>query len=138
MEGESSSIMVSLMLETLRLSRSNFLEFRSASGVEGALGAAAKRGVVEGERALARAAWWQVACGRSRSLRYRPPWCGGRGPEILGRTSRMRRRVEGRHWVSREVGVEGNGGDTIHCIEGKGGLCPKSPAAKKLGHRIIH
>ena len=41
-------------------------------------------------------------------------------------------------WVSREGGGEGNSGDTVHSVEGKGGLSPNSPAAKKLGHRTIY
>ena len=47
-EGDSSSILVSLMLEMLRVSRSDFSEFRRASGVEGATEAAAKGGDWEG------------------------------------------------------------------------------------------
>ena len=57
---------------------------------------------------------------------------------MLGRSSRKGRRVEGSLWVSREGGGEGDGGDTALCVEGKGGLAPESPAAKKLGNRTVH
>ena len=36
--------------------------------------------------------------------------------------------------MSREGGGEGNGGDTIHSVEGKVSLPSDSPAAKELGH----
>ena len=57
------------------------------------------------------------------------------GPMLrLGRTGRKGRRVERSLWVSREGGGEGNGGDTIHSVEGKVSLPSDSPAAKELGH----
>ena len=57
---------------------------------------------------------------------------------MLWRTSRKGSRVERSLWVSREGGGEGNSGDAVHSVEGKGGLSPNSPAAKKLGHRTIY
>ena len=99
-EGASSSILISLMLEILRLSRSDLSEFRRASGVEGATGAAAKGGVGEGERPQACAAWSQTV---SLSLGWAAEALGPR-PRVLGKTSRMRGRMEGRLWVSREGG----------------------------------
>ena len=57
------------------------------------------------------------------------------GPMLrLGRTGRKGRRVERSLWVSREGGGEGNGGDTIHSVEGEVSLPSDSPAAKELGH----
>ena len=40
--------------------------------------------------------------------------------------------------MSREGGGEGDGGYTALRVEGKGGLAPESPAAKKLGNRTVH
>ena len=40
--------------------------------------------------------------------------------------------MEGRPWVTREGGGEGDGGDTVYGVEGKCGLIPNSPAAKVL------
>ena len=66
-------------------------------------------------------------------------WVVGLGPGVLGRTSRRGvGRVEGSFWVSRESGGEGNGGDTVDGVEGKGCLTPHSPAAKELSHRAVH
>ena len=45
-----------------------------------------------------------------------------------GRTSRMRWRMKGILWVSREGGGEGDG------VQSKFGLFSHSPAAKELGH----
>ena len=43
------------------------------------------------------------------------------GPMLrLGRTGRKGRRVERSLWVSREGGGEGNGGDIVLRVEGKG------------------
>ena len=57
---------------------------------------------------------------------------------LLWRTSRKGSRVERSLWMSREGGGEGNSGDIVHSVEGKGGLSPNSPASEKLGHRTIH
>ena len=56
MEGTSSSILVSMMSDMLRVSRSDFSEFRRASGVEGPTGAEATEGVEEGVEEPASAA----------------------------------------------------------------------------------
>ena len=49
-------------------------------------------------------------------------------------TSRMRWRVKGRLWVSREGGGERDSGDTVYSVKGKVGLFPYSPAAEELSH----
>ena len=44
------------------------------------------------------------------------------------RGSRRIRRVERSIWVPNEAGGEGDGGDSIHGVEGKGDLSPKNPS----------
>ena len=55
-------------------------------------------------------------------------WRGSRRP------SRMRCRMKGRLWVSREGGGEGDGGDTVYSVKSEVGLSSHSPAAKELGN----
>ena len=62
-----------------------------------------------------------------------------RGGEVAGAPAcRRRGRMEGRLWVSREGGGEGDGGDTVHSVKCKVCLSSDSPTAKELGHRTIH
>ena len=47
-------------------------------------------------------------------------------------------RVEESLWVSREGVVEENGGDTVHSVEGKGGLPPTAQQPRNLATELFN
>ena len=56
---------------------------------------------------------------------------------VLGRTSRKGRRVQGSLWVSKEGGGDGNSCDTVHGVEGKGGLPPTAHQPRNLATELF-